>query len=301
MLPVSIKYDKLGYREACASVLDAQAKAFAEGEGKLHVPTLTLKDQRLTEGMLVHVEPKIFIQTHGATQFTLSNGKFIVNAGEVCLIPRHVLHAEKVITDTENQFCNLVIIFGSGNTISIHFGVEGKYSRPVVGSKGERFVYELGLWGGDFIDKLIADSCSSFQSNMITLRSGVIMFLVWLAKLLRRNELSKDYSQRPLIISCRQFVDHELHNTSLSIPMIAGVCGCSPNHLSSVFHKHTGNKLVDYINALRIKKAKQLLKQTTLQVAEISYACGFRDPTYFSRIFKTKVGHSPRQYRAMYS
>lgn len=53
-----------------------------------------------------------------------------------------------------------------------------------------------------------------------------------------------------------------------------------------------------YQQTLRIQNCKVLLTSTQLSVAEISEQAGYNDPLYFSRIFKKRVGVSPKVYRA---
>ena len=300
MIPKTIKYEELGYQQACAAVLEKQAEDFCNGIGELHIPAATVKNRRLTQWMLVHIEPEIFIQTHGTTKFTLPDQELIVRAGDVCVIPRHVPHAEAITPDGNGEFCNLVILPAADNSIIIHFGEENQYGRPDIGSPRERFQYESGNWGPDFFDRLFESNYSDEKNDLIVLRSGITMFFVWLAKVLREKEPQKAYSQMPLIMRCREYIEQELHNIELSVPVIAKACRCSPNHLSTAFHKESGVKLVDYINSLRILKAEQLLEQSTLQISEVAYACGFRDPTYFSKLFKKKAGYTPKKYRLMH-
>jgi len=47
---------------------------------------------------------------------------------------------------------------------------------------------------------------------------------------------------------------------------------------------------------IKLEKSKQLLKHTELNISEIAYAVGFKDPSYFSRLFSEKYGISPSQY-----
>ncbi len=295
MIPKALNYDELGYQSCCHSVVDEQVRRLIAGEGRLIIPEQTLKNKRLTSGMAVHIEHEIFLQTHGTTKFILPNQEIKVESGDVCIIPRHIPHREEVYADPEGNFCNLVILPTDKNQIIIHFGVmsqRGHY--PIIGSERNYFSYDSGEWGPDFLEKIIPESSSAI------VRSGTTIFLSWLAELLKGAKSEQDYSHEPLIVRCREYIDHDLHNLQLSVPLLAEVCNCSPNHLSTVFHKSCGIKLVDYINSLRILKAKQLLEQTTLLISEVAYACGFRDTTYFSKLFKNKSGYTPRSYRQMH-
>lgn len=70
-------------------------------------------------------------------------------------------------------------------------------------------------------------------------------------------------------------------------------------YLGQLFKKETGLSLNDYINKVRINKAKKLLKETGAMVYEIADQVGFSDSQYFSTVFKKIVGVSPKEYRDM--
>ncbi len=77
---------------------------------------------------------------------------------------------------------------------------------------------------------------------------------------------------------------------------------CRETHLSTSvlykrFHAHFGCTLNDYINLKRVEEARGLLENTDLSVEEISERVGFSGASYFSRIFKQKMGVSPIRFR----
>lgn len=69
------------------------------------------------------------------------------------------------------------------------------------------------------------------------------------------------------------------------------------DYLNRIFHKMTGQTILNYLNIVRINKAKELLEQTTNKLSEISFSVGITDPYYFSKAFKKMTGTSPLEYR----
>lgn len=73
----------------------------------------------------------------------------------------------------------------------------------------------------------------------------------------------------------------------------------SRSHFSRLFRKETGMSIPEYINKVRIQRAKALMHNTDLNIQEISKSVGFDDPFYFSRLFKKLEGHSPSVFKMM--
>ncbi len=79
----------------------------------------------------------------------------------------------------------------------------------------------------------------------------------------------------------------------INVSDVASILGLNYNYFSKLFKKETGTSPMQYINALRIKKAKFLLENSDMQISEISEAVGYDDPFYFSRVFKKEEKISP--------
>lgn len=71
----------------------------------------------------------------------------------------------------------------------------------------------------------------------------------------------------------------------------------SDTALMEHFKKATGKTIIEYVNHLKIDKAKQLLVETNLRVIDIACELGFGDETYFSRVFKKHINITPNAYR----
>ncbi|OAO89066.1 hypothetical protein AXX17_ATUG04860 [Arabidopsis thaliana] len=67
----------------------------------------------------------------------------------------------------------------------------------------------------------------------------------------------------------------------------------TPNHAAALFKRATGQTISEYVHAARMKTAVYLLKDSLLTVGEIADYLGYRDVSYFQRIFKRSTGHSP--------
>ncbi len=93
----------------------------------------------------------------------------------------------------------------------------------------------------------------------------------------------------------------ENYQKDFSLDEIANLVNYSPYHLIRLFKSETGKTPFQYFIDIKIKKAKQLLKNTTLSITEISYQCGFNNSSHFSTTFKKHVGVSPLKYQKTFN
>lgn len=77
---------------------------------------------------------------------------------------------------------------------------------------------------------------------------------------------------------------------------MAKFCSLSPYYFAHQFKAVTGIAPVQYLNRLRIEKAKELLLTEDLSVSEAATLVGYRDPLYFSKVFKKATGSSPKSF-----
>lgn len=98
-----------------------------------------------------------------------------------------------------------------------------------------------------------------------------------------------------IVEAAKEYV-RENYGEKLTLATIASKIGISQGYLSSVFKKQTGGNLNDYINQMKIEKAKELLEKHEYMMYEISDMLGFENPYYFSKVFKKLTGITPSEY-----
>ena len=86
---------------------------------------------------------------------------------------------------------------------------------------------------------------------------------------------------------------------TIELGELAEKMGISKEYLSRLFKQHEGSPIVEYILNVKIEAACNMLKYSDRQVNEIADYLSFGSLSYFSRIFKKKMGVSPQQYRKM--
>jgi AraC-like DNA-binding protein len=102
----------------------------------------------------------------------------------------------------------------------------------------------------------------------------------------------------PLVARLRLLIRNQLGNPALSVRSLAEQLGCTPDYLSHLFHRSSGEHLVACINRLRLERATRLLGEGRLAGKEVAWACGFASPSYFSRSFRARFGLTPKAWQA---
>jgi transcriptional regulator GlxA family with amidase domain len=91
-------------------------------------------------------------------------------------------------------------------------------------------------------------------------------------------------------------------NLPREIPLaeLANHVNLSPSRLRQLFKKEIGQTPAQYLNALRLEKAKEMLEDTFLSVKEIRFKVGAKDKSRFAKDFRKAYGLTPVQYREKY-
>jgi two-component system response regulator YesN len=101
-----------------------------------------------------------------------------------------------------------------------------------------------------------------------------------------------------LIRQAKEYLDHHYANPDLSLNEVASQVNLSASHFSVVFSQEAGQTFKEYLTEIRINKAKELLRMTSLRSSDIAYQVGYNDPHYFSSVFKKNTGLSPIEFRS---
>ena len=95
------------------------------------------------------------------------------------------------------------------------------------------------------------------------------------------------------------FVEQNIGDSDASVNDMAEAAAVSRSGLNRKMKALVGLTPADFLREARIKKACQLLCETSRPVSEVAYSCGFTDPKYFAKCFRTSVGKAPTEYRSL--
>ena len=95
----------------------------------------------------------------------------------------------------------------------------------------------------------------------------------------------------------RSAIEGQLDNAHLSIEEICQLMGMGRTTLYMKMAALTGMSINRYVRSLRLRKARELLSSSSMNISEVAYSVGFEDPKYFSRVFSEEFGVSPGNFR----
>ena len=131
----------------------------------------------------------------------------------------------------------------------------------------------------------------SIESALHELISGIC------DKINKETQATKDSGTASLAQKIKTYIDQHYTDPDLSANMVAQEFHISAPYISKLFKSIQPEGFVNYINTLRIEKAKELLRCTSKKIEDISTETGFLNTTSFIRLFKKTVGITPGSYR----
>ena len=165
------------------------------------------------------------------------------------------------------------------------------------------FAMTMYMCVSDYLKKLGADPDTVLASGLrkeienvdcpTVLSLVTEMFSTAISK--RKNEVGKQ--SRSQLSAAMDYVDEHYSDSALCLNEVAKEVNISPSYLSAMFSRETKTTFVEYITSKRMEKAKTLLINTKEKTQTIAEQVGYKDPHYFSYIFKKTYGVSPKEYR----
>ena len=166
-----------------------------------------------------------------------------------------------------------------------------KKLRKDAGAEGEAY----GQWEGIRENEEILKQAVTTAESVDDIKDYIGTLLDHAIEL--RNAVSgRRYSD--IIQTAKERIEQDYMSEDISLNSVAAEVCMSPSYFSSVFSKEMGKTFIEYLTEVRMEKAKQCLACSSMKTSEISYEVGYKDPHYFSYIFKKTQGCTPKEYRA---
>ncbi len=275
--------------------LQQELQGLMAGQVVLHCPSAQHGLEPTAAGHF-HLAPELFVQVSGYTTFTFPQGCLTVHAGQVALLPPQLLHSEAVGPDDKGPFCNIVIYAESG-TLASHVARESLPGLPGIQhleSRQHTAAHQVHRWLMDAAVPHAQPDGHPFAP--MQQRALVVAALANVLQVLDAADQAAK-AEPALISKVRVWVQNQLGDQALSVQGLAQQAGCTPDHLSQVFYRVTGEHLVGFITRQRLERAARLLSQHSMAIKAVAWACGYNSASYFIRNFRHRYGCTPLAWR----
>lgn len=146
----------------------------------------------------------------------------------------------------------------------------------------------------------LVEQCGNIQ-DMTVVFSSVESNRKYLKEILEATiDLREAVSQKKyhsLLKEAKSYIQQHFEDEDISLNSVAASVNLSPNHFSSIFSQEAGQTFIEYLTSVRMERAKELLRTTSMKSSEIAYAVGYKDAHYFSSLFKKTQECTPGEFR----
>ncbi|MCL4151310.1 UNVERIFIED_CONTAM: hypothetical protein GTU68_008536 [Idotea baltica] len=104
-------------------------------------------------------------------------------------------------------------------------------------------------------------------------------------------------SEDAFVVNVREFIEKNLTDFDLNVEQIAQEMHLSHSQFGRKLDALTGYTPKQFIRFIRLNKSRELLQDPERSITSVAYDCGFKDPSYFSRVFKKEIGKTPVAWR----
>jgi YesN/AraC family two-component response regulator len=147
----------------------------------------------------------------------------------------------------------------------------------------------------DFLQE-IWDECKKIPSEFSDLYAEGVFLCTISAIAARTLSLQNEKKETQTAAIIKKYIDENFTNADLSLNRIADALSYNAKYISAVFKKHFLLSFKEYLNTIRINNACALMDKGFISVKDIAFLCGFKDPLYFSKVFKCKISQAPSEY-----
>ena len=232
---------------------------------------------------MFHPHCEILLVVKGEVHVTIDGYEHILRAGEISMVFPYIVHSYINAPEAE-----VYMLLFEPKMLDI-FESELLQKKPVcpylIG-----YAHLLPLF--ERICVLMAKDDTVKRKTAISYLSAIVGELLCTMPLCDVESTSENMI-KPILLYCSEhFADEDI-----SIRKIADELYISTGYVSKIFATKLKYGLREYINELRISKAKNLLSKTDLKIIDVMLECGFRNQSSFNRVFSEICGVSPSEYR----
>jgi AraC-like DNA-binding protein len=250
-----------------------------------------------------HNHYEIYYQLAGERYYFIKDRSYYIKKGDIVVIDMLELHKttfagaveyERMLINFRKEYLSDYINFMKDiNPFEV-------FRKPIN-------IYSFTLAEQNYIEQLLYRMQDEYEKRLEGHDTYLKVSLIELLILLNRSseKIQHRHMEYPSalhkkISQIASYINNN-YSSQLTLNMVAQNFKVSPYYFCRTFKEVTGFTFTEYLNTTRVKEAQKLLLQSNFKVIDIAEKVGFESSTHFGRIFKSRMGVSPLQYRKIYS
>lgn len=284
--------------------LDANRREVTQ-HGTTEFPCISYVDEYFNSSYPWHWHDEIELAyiEEGSLAVSINDTRYVLEAGEGVFINSGVLHAFAGLKDTKCRFPNVLF-----HASLIHSSQESvywkKYMSPIMEAVSlSHILFKKEIpWQQDVLNlmKKVCDLLSNKQLGYeLRVRNGISEIICLICENCLDQLSDRQAHSSTDVNRIRKMMDFiQTHYMEpIQILQIAGAASISKRECLRCFHHVIGMAPKQYVIQLRIRKAMELLVESSFTLIEICDKCGFQNQSYFTKVFREEMGVSPGKWR----
>lgn len=228
---------------------------------------------------------QIFFCAGGSGTLEYEDVSVKINTGDYFFLPKNQPHTYY----PDNSLWNVRWTAFEGSSCETALEKLGM-TKPVVISAADETMMEK------IFDKMIISQETDILYCDYTCSGLVYDYILEFHRLMDKNADSTRSRQLGVILPVLRYM-HDNFRNDISMAELSEMIGITPQHFCRIFGRTMNMRPNEYLTRIRLDEAKRLMRDKNLSVSEAAVQSGFRDPSYFSTVFRKYEGISPVEYR----
>ncbi len=233
---------------------------------------------------------KFYFIIEGEGWLKIKDKEFYPLPGQLFLMPEGVVQSYSAINDNafKKYWCHFTAKTGNINIFD-------KIQLPYYINVSDRLNLEV----------LFKDLIQCYESGNLVSSFRVKAILMEIIAYYIENAFDSDVNMLNTLdnekLNCViNYIDEHL-SENITVEQLAKILHFNPRYFIRFFKQHIGNTPIQYINRIRMEKAKSILKSTGMNVSDVADITGFNDLFHFSKVFKAHTGFTPTEFKKITS
>lgn len=240
----------------------------------------------------------------GSCEQTIEGKKVITSEGDVCIFDTHVSHAVKAAGENdilvnimmqEDFFNSAFLSRMTRQGIVTEFLVDA-----VTSSRQKKHYLYFSTHRNPRVRELMEHIVMEYRSNDIGMEEIISSYIIILfTELLRTwRDTSREQESSGQDVQILEILAYiEEHYETCTLPEVGKAFGIHGNYLTALLKEKTGRSFLGHVQEQKLRKAKSLLENTEIPMAELVPMCGYNNVHFFYKKFKESEGCTPAEYR----